>query len=180
MKPKKSNLNWRLIGVLFLLSVFWIVATYLYYEIIILKAKVSLHQSNKAYEQVMLLKEKSLTITAYRERSYSNYQIKILNEIKEISKEQGFEWKLAVAIAKLETQWGIKVVGRNNLYNIKRTGDTYRNYSTTRESILDFINLLNTSRHYKEFQKSRKLKDLYNYAEDPLWEWKVQNIMNTL
>jgi len=102
-------------------------------------------------------------------------------KLKKFAKKSVFnEWKLAVAIAKLETQLGEKgkLVGKNNLYNIKRTEDTYRNYETTRDSILDFINLLNTSHYYKEFQDSRELDDLFRYAEDPKWEWKVKNIMN--
>jgi len=37
-----------------------------------------------------------------------------------------------------------------------------------------------TSDYYKEFQVSKKLEDLFRYAEDPLWETKVQQIMNKL
>lgn len=104
----------------------------------------------------------------------------IVSEIIKISDLTDFDWKLVTAIAQLETQMGIKVVGKNNLFNIKLTSDTYRNYETIKNSIVDFINLLMTSDYYKEFQVSKKLEDLFRYAEDPLWETKVQQIMNKL
>lgn len=104
----------------------------------------------------------------------------IVFEVIKISDLIGFDWKLVAAIAQLETQMGTKTVGKNNLFNITCGEGCFRVYSSTEESILDFINLLMTSDYYKEFQVSKKLEDLHRYAEDPLWETKVQQIMNKL
>ena len=119
--------------------------------------------------------------TFIKDRYYwTDEQKIIIIDIIEMSELVGFDWKLVVAVAQLETQMGEKVVGRNNLFNIKSSADTYRHYSIYKESVLDFIRLLNTSRYYKEFQESGSVDDLFRYAEDPLWIPKVKSIMYNL
>jgi len=180
----RLNINWGLILVLLGCMIFW----FLICRIIVLKAMATMHESGKIYEQTMKLRKEhdehmeEVRIAAFRENNIyvNDYQLKIIKEIISICKEHNFEWKLAVAVAKLETQLGTLVVGKNNLYNIKGYNNTYREYKTTRDSIKNFINLLNTSHYYSGFQKSRKLVDLYNYAEDPLWIPKVKSIMDKL
>ena len=176
---KKNNFNWGLVLTLFCVSLFWLFLWFVIYQFIVLKGQLEIYNANKDWETVMEIKRYEFKIAMFRDK-YGIDKSKVVKEIMDICKETKFEWKLAVAIARQETQLGEKVVGKNNLYNIKRTENIYRNYNTTRDSILDFINLLNTSYYYKEFQISRKLDDLFRYAEDPLWELKVRNIMNTL
>ncbi len=119
----------------------------------------------------------------------------------------GIKKEIIIAHAALETDWGRRIID-NNLFNIKKglwkgptvrvpvkeydpykgwytTTEEFRAYSTLRDSIQDYINLIQT--RYPNAWKNRKNPKKYfeglqkgGYATDPLYAYKLSKIYENL
>ena len=109
---------------------------------------------------------------------------------------------ISVAQAALESDWGKSRFAReaNNFYGIIETDDTkphvkafdsdvlLKKYGRRCESVADYINLLNTGTHFREYRELRLKQSLTNavdmdalistlipYARDPFYTFKVRD-----
>ena len=112
---------------------------------------------------------------------------------------------LSVAQAALESDWGKSRFARegNNFYGIIETDDTephvkaldssilLKKYGRRCESVADYINLLNTGTHFREYRELRLKQSLTNavdmdalistlipYARDPFYTYKVRDTVS--
>ena len=112
---------------------------------------------------------------------------------------------ISVAQAALESDWGKSRFAReaNNFYGIIETDDTephvkafdsdvlLKKYGRRCESVADYINLLNTGTHFREYRELRLKQSLTNavdmdalistlipYARDPFYTFKVRDTVS--
>ena len=104
----------------------------------------------------------------------------LIEKFIDISSQLRFDWKLTVAVAQLETILCKATVGKNNCFNLTNGKGGFLDFYTKEDSAIYFINLLQTSPYYKEFQSSGKVDDLFRYAEDIYWRDKIKILMNRL
>ena len=127
------------------------------------------------YEQTIIQPE-----VVYVNNGFSEEDKEIITKFIDVSLNNDFDWKLTVAVAQLESILCKSMAGQNNCFGLTNGRGDFLDFESKEDSAVYFIDLLKTNRHYREFQQSGKVDDLFRYAEDKNWVQKIKFLMDNL